>query len=92
MISSQSRNHGAPVLHHKGITTLDAMEEYVSTLRSIEKRDGMTILEFDKGRVGFYKELNFEEYIGKKIGVLRTNIEGREVVVREIKLKNCIII
>jgi len=47
----------------------------------------MTILEFDKGRVGFYKALDFEKYIGKRIGVLRSNIEGREVVVIEYKNK-----
>jgi len=87
MISSQSRNHGAPVLPHKEITTLDVMEEYVGILRNVEKRDGMTILEFDKGCVGFYKELEFEKYIGKRIGVLRANIEEREVVVIEYKNK-----
>ena len=68
----------------KKIVTLEEWEEYVGTLRNVEKKDGITILEFDKCCVGFYKELNFEEYIGKKIGVLRTDIEGREVLVRNV--------
>jgi len=29
--------------------------------------------------VGFYGELDVEKYIGKRIGVLRTDIERREV-------------
>jgi len=69
---------------HKAVISLGEWEEYVGTLKGVEKKDGMTILEFDKCCVGFYRELNLEEYIGKKIGVLRTDIEGREVVVREV--------
>lgn len=72
MISLQSR---------KEIISLREWEEYVGTLRNVEKKEGMTILEFDKSCVGFYGELNPEEYIGKKIGVLRTDIGGREVLV-----------
>jgi len=67
----------------KKIVTLKEWEEYVGTLRDVEKREEMTLLEFDDCCIGFYKELDVEKYIGKKIGVLRTDIEGREVVVRE---------
>lgn len=68
----------------KEIVVLKEWEEYTGTLRDVKIHDGMTILESDKCCVRFYRELNFEEYIGKKIGVLRTDIEGREVLVRNI--------
>ena len=81
MISADSRINVSPP--QKPIITLKEWEEYFGILRNVEKKDGMTILEFDKRCVGFYKELDFEKYIGKKIGVLKTDIEGREVRVRE---------
>lgn len=84
MISSKSRPHGFSLEPHKEILRLGEWEEYIGTLRNVEKSEGMTLLEFDDCYIQSYKELDVEKYIEKKIGVLRTDIEGREVLVREI--------
>ena len=54
----------------------------VGTLRDIKIHNDLTLLVFDDCYISFYGELDVENYIGKKIGVLRTDIGGREVVVR----------
>jgi len=84
MIASQSRPHGFSLEPHKEILRLGEWEEYVGILRDVKKSEGMTLLEFDDCCIEFRKELDVEKHIGKKIGVLRTDIEGREVAVREV--------
>lgn len=39
----------------------------------------------DDAKIQVSPGAEFEKYIEKKVGVLRTDIEGREVLVREIK-------
>ena len=62
----------------KKIVTLKEWEEYVGTLRDVKEHEGMTFLEFDDCYINVCRELNVEKYIGKKIDVLRTDIEGRD--------------
>jgi len=66
----------------KEIVVLKEWEEYVGILRDVKIHNGLTLLEFDECYISVYRELDIEKYIGKKIGVLRTDIEGREVLVR----------
>jgi len=88
MISSQSRPHGFSLEPHKEIISLRKWHEhYIGVLRNVEKREGVTLLEFDDCYVCFYRDLDIEKYLGKNIGVLRTDIDGKEVWVREMKLK-----
>jgi len=82
VISSKSPSHVFSLEPHEEILRLGKWEEYVGTLRSVKKSEGMTLLEFDDCCIGFRKELDVEKHVGKKIGVLRTDIEEREVVVR----------
>ncbi|RLB33754.1 MAG: hypothetical protein DRH12_18055 [Deltaproteobacteria bacterium] len=62
----------------KKIVTLKEWEEYVGTLRDLKEHEGMTFLGFDDCYINVCRELNVEKYIGKKIDVLRTDIEGRD--------------
>jgi len=41
-------------------------------------------LEFDDCYIQLYGDLDVEKYIGKRIGILRTDIKGREILVRAI--------
>jgi len=82
MIASQSRPHGFSLEPNKEVISLKKWEEYVGILRDVKVHNGMTLLEFDDCCISFYRDLDVEKHIGKKIGVLRTDIEGKEVLVR----------
>ena len=84
MISSESQNHVSFSLSDKEIIRLGEWEEYIGILRDVRIHDGIIFLEFDDCYIQLYGELDVENYIKKRIGVLRTDIEGREVLVRRI--------
>ena len=84
MISSESQNHVSFSLSDKEIIRLGEWEEYVGVLRDIMIHDGIILLEFDDCCIQLYGDLDVEKYIGKRIGILRTDIKGREVLIRKI--------
>jgi len=61
---------------HKKIIRLDLWEEYIGTLRDVKTCEGMTFLEFDECYITFYEKLDMEKYIGKRIGILRTDLDS----------------
>ncbi len=84
MISSESRNNVSLLSFNKEIIRLGEWEEYIGILRDVRIRDGIIFLEFDDCCIQLYGDLDVEKYIGKRIGILRTDIEGREVLIRRI--------
>ena len=82
MISSESQNHVSFSLSDKEIIRLGEWEEYIGILRDVRIHDGIILLEFDDCYIQLYGDLDVEKYIGKRIGILRTDIKGREVLVR----------
>ena len=84
MISSESRNNVSLLSFNKEIIRLGEWEEYIGILRDVRIHDGIIFLEFDDCYIQLYGDLDVEKYIGKRIGILRTDIEGREVLVRRI--------
>ena len=84
MISSESRNRLSFSLSDKEIIRLGEWEEYIGILRDVRIHDGIILLEFDDCYIQLYGDLDVEKYIGKRIGILRTDIKGREILVREI--------
>ena len=84
MISSESQNHVSFSLSDKEIIRLGEWEEYVGVLRDIMIHDRIIFLVFDECCIQLYGDLDVEKYIGRRIGILRTDIKGREVLVRKI--------
>ncbi len=72
-----------PISPMKEILVLRYWHEYVGTLRAVITEDDLTLLEFDDHYVRSPISLDVEQYIGKRIGVLRTDIEGKEMLVRK---------
>ena len=84
MISSESRNNVSLLSFNKEIIRLGEWEEYIGILRDVRIHDGIILLEFDDCYIQLYGDLDVEKYIGKRIGILRTDIKGREILVRAI--------